>query len=250
MVGGLEHGGGQFGRIALALHLGHAEAGTGTRRLDEQRVAQAGGLDLGHDGRGVGGEPVRGVKGTRIQRDARRRGDAGGVQQHLGVMLVHARGRSKHAAANVRHVHHLQQALNGAVLAVRAVQHRQHRIDVAEGFDGVAADQEPVAATAHVQQHRTRLRGDLDLGQRVAAQVPAARVLAVDDPLAGLGDADRNRFETLGVHRLQDAGGRDAGDRMLIRLAAVQHHDALLSHAAHVLCLVFHSADQSTDSIR
>ena len=132
MVGGLEHGGGQFGRIAFALHFGHTEAGAGTRRLDEQRVAQAGGLDLGHDGRGVGGEPVRGIKGARIQRDARRRGDAGGVQQHLGVMLVHARGRGKHAAADVRHVHHLQQTLNGAVLAVRAVQHRQHRIDVAE----------------------------------------------------------------------------------------------------------------------
>ena len=165
-------------------------------------------------------------------------------------MLIHARGGGEHATADVRHVHHLEQALDGAVLAVRAMQHRQHRVDVAEGLDGVAADQEPVAAAAHVQQHRARLRGDLDLGQGITAQVPAARILAIDNPLAVLGDADGNRLETLGVHRLQDAGGRDAGDRMLIRLAAVQHHNALLSHAAHVLCLVFHSTDQSTDSIR
>ena len=36
---------------------------------------------------------------------------------------------------------------------------------------------------------------------------------------------------------------------MLIRLAAVQHHDRFLAilHMSHVLCLVFHSADQSTD---
>ena len=126
------------------------------------------------------------------------------------------------------------------------MQHRQHRVDVAEGLDGVAADQEPVAAAAHVQQHRARLRGDLDLGQGITAQVPAARILAIDNPLAVLGDADGNRLETLGVHRLQDAGGRDAGDRMLIRLAAVQHHNALLSHAAHSFASRVHPVVRST----
>ena len=53
-------------------------------------------------------------------------------EDQLHVLLVHADRAGQHARPDVRDAGHLQQALDGAVLAVRAVQHRQHHVDLAE----------------------------------------------------------------------------------------------------------------------
>ena len=52
----------------------------------------------------------------------------GGRQHLLEHDFVHAQRRREHAGADVRHVQELQQALHGAVLAERAVQHREHGV--------------------------------------------------------------------------------------------------------------------------
>ena len=52
-----------------------------------------------------------------------------GGEQLLGELLVHARRAGQHTRADVRHAGQLEQALDGAVLAVRAVQHREHHVD-------------------------------------------------------------------------------------------------------------------------
>ena len=57
---------------------------------------------------------------------------APGREDQLHVLLVHADRAGQHARADVRHPGHLQQSLDRAVLAVRAVQHRQHHVDLAE----------------------------------------------------------------------------------------------------------------------
>ena len=81
VAGRLVHGGREFGRIALMLHLGHAEAGAGAGRLDEQRILQAGFANLRHDRIGVGLDSE--LSRTRVERDAGRDGNAGGRKQHL-----------------------------------------------------------------------------------------------------------------------------------------------------------------------
>ena len=55
-----------------------------------------------------------------------------GLEDDLHVLLVHADRAGQHAGPDVGDAGHLQQALDGAVLAERAVQHRQHHVDVAE----------------------------------------------------------------------------------------------------------------------
>ena len=52
---------------------------------------------------------------------------AAGGEHDLHHRLVHADRGRQHAGADVRHVRELEQALHGAVLAVRAVQHRERR---------------------------------------------------------------------------------------------------------------------------
>ncbi len=231
MVRCLEHGRGEFRGVALTLHLGHAEAGSRTGRLHEQRVLQSGLLDLGEDRLAVGREFGCRIVFASIQRDAGSDRNAGGGEQHLRVVLVHACRGSKHAAADVRHVHHFEQALDGAILAEWPVQHRKHRVHMAErgqravGFAG----EETILAECHIQHHVLGAVGFLHDGQSLV-HIPAARILAVDDPLAVLRDAHGNRLEYIGIQRAQHTGRGNAGDRMLIGLAAVHHHNALLSH--------------------
>ena len=225
------------------LHLGHAEARSGAGRLDEQRVRQSGLLDLSEQTIGISGEPRRRVEAARVHGDAGSDRNAGGGQQHLRVMLVHARGGREHAATDVRHIHHLQQTLNRAVLAIRAVQNRQHRVNVPQRAQRavVVAGEEAILPERHVQHDVARAGSLLDDRQTVG-HIPSARVLAVHDPLALLGDAHRHRLEPVGVKRAQHAGSRNAGNRMLVGLAAIHHHNANLGRFSHVFlpCHVLH----------
>ena len=57
-----------------------------------------------------------------------------GDEQFLGEFLIHACGTSQHTGTHVRHAGEFQQTLDGAVLAVGAVQHREDHIDGAQDF--------------------------------------------------------------------------------------------------------------------
>ena len=50
-------------------------------------------------------------------------------EQNLHDRLVHARRRGQHAGADIRNVREFEQALHGAVLAVRPMQDREHHVD-------------------------------------------------------------------------------------------------------------------------
>ena len=70
------------------------------------------------------------------------------VSQHrLEDVLVHAERRGEHARADVGDTGELEQALHGAVLAERAVQHREDDIDVRERRRDVLAGQSIHART-------------------------------------------------------------------------------------------------------
>ena len=142
---------------------------------------------------------------TGVERDARRHRNAGGAQQHLGVVLVHARGRGEHAAAHVRHAHHLEQALDRAILAKRAVQCGQHHINVTERIKRAVsiAGVEPVATVANGEHHFARIGRLNRLGESFG-QIPTERILAVYEPGAGLRDADRHGLEQFRVERAHE----------------------------------------------
>ena len=53
-----------------------------------------------------------------------------GGQQLLGELLVHPGGRGQHTGPDVGNPGQLEQPLDGAVLAVGAVQHREHHVHV------------------------------------------------------------------------------------------------------------------------
>ena len=155
MVGRFEHGGGKLGRIALMFDLGHAEAGTGTGRLHEQRVLQSGLLNRDKHLVRFGGKFGSGIIITHIQRDAGSHGNTSRSQQYLRIMLVHAGGGSEHAATNVRHVHHFEQALNRAILTVRTMQYRKHGVHVTKRSQRavIFTSEETILAKRHIQHH-------------------------------------------------------------------------------------------------
>ena len=55
-----------------------------------------------------------------------------GLEDDLHVLLIHADRAGQHPGPDVRDAGHLQQTLDGAILAERAVQHRQHHVHLAE----------------------------------------------------------------------------------------------------------------------
>ena len=111
-------------------------------------------------------------------------------------MLVHAGRGGEHAAPHVRHAHHFEQTLDGAVLAVRPVQHGEHRVHMAERGQRtvILAGEEAVLSESHFKHHVLGAWGFLH-GRQAFVQAPSERILTVDDPLAVLGDAHRNGFE-------------------------------------------------------
>lgn len=91
-------------------------------------------------------------------------------------MLVHAGRGGKHAAPHVRHAHHFEQTLDGAVLAVRPVQHGEHRVHMAERGQRtvILAGEEAVLSESHFKHHF--------LGAGVFSTGSAAFVQAPSEP--------------------------------------------------------------------
>ncbi len=83
---------------------------------------------------------------TRSQHDVVADRQALGDEQLLGELLVHARRAGQHTRADVRHPGKLEQALDGAVLAVRTVQNGEHDVDRGEHLAALAEGQQLATA--------------------------------------------------------------------------------------------------------
>ncbi len=83
---------------------------------------------------------------SREPRGSRPAGRPAWAISSLNIDLVHAQRGREHARADVGDVEALEQPLNGAVLAERAVQHREHHVDAVEPAAGLHRDGGAVAA--------------------------------------------------------------------------------------------------------
>ena len=116
-------------QLGAVVGLGHAHAGTEIGRLDEDRILQAR-LDGGHGVLTEGGAVAQ-------HHVVHLREPAGG-EHSLHDLLVHAHRAGKHAGAGVGQPGHLEQALDGAVLGVRAVHDGKGELQRPEGSVGQA----------------------------------------------------------------------------------------------------------------
>ena len=164
-------------------------------------------------------------------------------------MLVHASGGSEHTAANVRHVHHFEQALNRAILTVRTMQYRKHGVHVAKRSQRavIFTSEETILAECHIQHH---IFGGIRLlhHRQAFAHVPLAWILATYDPLAVLGDSHLNGFELVSIQRAQHARRRDAGNRMLVALPP--YITTMRCFAIFVLCSISWSVERTRAQYR
>ena len=106
---------------AGVLRLTHADRGTGVGRLDKHRIA----VFCGEHTLRLVKMRERAARQNRIGRHF----NAGGFQDGMRDRLVHTGGRGEHTAADIGKPRHLKQPLDGAVLAVLAVQHGEHSVN-------------------------------------------------------------------------------------------------------------------------
>ena len=156
-------------------------------------------------------------------------------------MLVHGHGRGGHAAADVAHTSHLEEALDGAVLAVGAVQEREDDVDVAEVFH---------ADDARVRGVRVAVVGEFDEVALARGQGDASRsggdglslsvlecqrrgVVGDVHPLAVARDSQRDHVPLRAIDSGQDAGGRRARDLMFGGAPAKDDEDARTRNSSH-----------------
>ena len=230
----------QPGRIG---HLGRADAGPAPGRLDEDRPAELGDvvehpLALGRD-RG----PRRAAPGFRLapvtvaDDHVAPDGQAARGEDQLHVLLVHAGRAGEHPGPRVPGARHLQQALDRAVLAVRAVQQRQHDVNLAEAARGVARGRDHQAARGRVEAG-----GDLGAGgghglhgrQLAAGDGQPPGVVGGKDPAAVAGDAHRHDLIPVAVERREHVPGAEA--RYRVFRAPPAEHDRHPDLASGVQC--------------
>ena len=174
---------------------GDADRRAGPGRLDEHRQPEPVAL--------LGGQ--RGGAGPQHDEVADRQ--PVGREQLLGELLVHAGRAGQHAGPDVGHAGHLQQALDGAVLAERPVQHREDDVDPGEHLAGPVRVQDHQPAAGRVARQRQRGAGSVDRGQRAVGDDQIPRVAGAQHPGPVRGDADRHHLVALLVQVGQHAAG-------------------------------------------
>ena len=181
--------------------------------LDEQGQAQPG-SQIREAGPGFG-EGMESLEGRHRQ--------AGLGQQALHHVLVHAHGGTQHVRAHVGQPPKLQHALQGAVLAVGAVNDGQEGLD--GGLFAQVARRHQHAFTfpgGGVQgNHLRRGRIDADAGRVVGIQQERLRLAHM--PAAGLVDGHQQRLEALPVQRPVDAAGRAQGHLVFAAASAAEN---------------------------
>ena len=187
--------------------LGGADAGAAVGGLNEGRVGD-GGLNLAGDG----GRIVAPAGGE--DDDVLWHREAVLAEDHLLKRLVHSQGAGGHARAHIRHPRQLQEPLQGAVLAVGAVDEGEDRVQAAQGAQGLGAVQDALSQ---------RLLKGCELLQAYGGE--GALAIGRGEPCPLSGDADGHGLETVrvqgGHHRL----GGDHGDLVLGGAAAEQDAD-------------------------
>ena len=134
--------------------------------------------------------------------DVRRRGDARGPQEHLGDLLVHARGTGQHPAADVGKTHHLQHALDGSVLTVGPVQQRQDDVDLPQDLGPRRAEHCELAAPQGCGERPPPQTVGGDRHRRPAvAELEGGRIVLDEQPLALGGDTHGKDLVTVAVDR-------------------------------------------------
>ena len=88
----------------------------------------------------------------------RRLRDAGRGEQRLHELLVHGRGGGRDAGAHVRDRGQLEQPLNGPVLPVGAVQHREVHVGTRHHRATLERAQDAAVAGRRHQEHRAATR--------------------------------------------------------------------------------------------
>ena len=222
IVTGSKHDGGR--ELRAVVNLGDADRGAEIRRLDEERIAEAG-FDLRD------GFARRLVPRTAEQRDVLDDGKSGGSEEALHYILVHACCGAEDAGADVGFAGELEESLDGAVLAKGAVQNGKEDID-AEGLSLFLRGR-----CGHVQQacgmrgwhQRAGMCGagfgNGGSGDGGAAGEHMLRVVC-EQPVAGFGDADGDDVVFLSVDSGKYGGGGAQRDFVLARAAAKDDSDA------------------------
>ena len=158
--------------------------------------------------------------------------DAGRGHDLLEDDLVHAQRRREHAGAHVGHVEQLEQALDRAVLAERAVQHREHGVGAQQ-----AAARLQRAAPRRRASRRRRARSRTSTTSWPAAARPLAHgrggaqrhVVLGGAPAAEDRDPHRRSGGAVGVCRRGRRGARRRGRAAASNLpTTIVTRDALL----------------------
>ena len=151
-----------------------------------------------------------------------RLGNAQGLDDPLGEALVHARGRCSHAAAHIGQPGQLAEALDGAVLAVQAVQHGEDQVHLDLGERAALVD------------HDALLRGVGREDGAGAVLHPAVGLQLIQllhqDPVSLLGDAHQQQVIAAPVNLLRNICRGKARNLVLRGLAAEQQRNRLFCH--------------------
>lgn len=213
--------------------LGDAHGGAAAGGLDEQRPAVLTGEV--HDPLAyAGGVAVPLARPDDLVRSDR---ESEGEEDALHVLLVLADGRGEDARADVGHPGEFEQPLEGAVLPVRAVQHGEDDVDLAERLGHRAGFGVDHLAAARVDgEHDAALGGlgePLHVGDLAVGDGHAFGIVRGERPAAVRRDADRQDVVLRPVDGLHDGAGRD--DRDAVFGAAAAEHDGHTRLAALLL---------------
>jgi hypothetical protein len=124
---------------------------------------------------------------------------APGDEQLLGEFFVHACGAGQYTRADVWHPGQLEQALDGAVLAVRSVQDGEHDVDRGEHLAALTEGQQLAAAHRVGRKCQFGARFPGDLRQPAVRDRQSVGAAVGQHPRSTGGDADRDYFEPLRV---------------------------------------------------
>jgi len=144
----------------------------------------------------------------------------------MGEGFVHADGGSTGAAAHIRGHAHLKQPLNGAVLPVFAMEHREEAINGQEG-QSLVGKHLINALFGVVRSHHT--------GTAVRMLLPLAvgdvlHLAGIEEPLSFFRNADADDLILIRRNVCDHRAGRDAGDLMFGRCSSEQDGDSLFCH--------------------
>lgn len=203
-----------------AVDLGDADRRTGARGLDEQRPAVlTGEVDDLLAGRGGVELPLAGADHL-VRTDGQSEGD----EDPLHVLLVLAHRGGEDTSADVGDTGEFEQSLEGAVLTVGAVQHREDDVDLAECLGHGAGFAVHDLAVRRVDGEHDAALGRL--GQLLHARRPAigdrhaVGLVGGERPPAVRGDADGQYVVLRPVDGPQHGSGGDHGDPVFGAAAA------------------------------